>query len=354
MKKIAFLYSSYLPIKGGGSVHGFNLAKGLAEKGYKLYTFNRVADNFTVNKKKSLSNIINTIFESDLVYIRLNLKIDVKYLLLFLSKVLGKKIIIELNSPSDELRLSGANDFRIKVTDFFLKIAAKMANHLIVVSENVKQYCEEILKSKCITVIPNGGKKFSVDENKINNDIKIKISSIKKKYKKIAIWSGTKQPWQGYELIKEIIKKSNSTIAFIIISNDTDILEQFKINENVSVFSNLNREELKYITINCNIGFAIYSDIYYDFCKYGFYGSSIKYFEYLFNGLFVIATPDGQMMKKKYDNLFLSRDVNKILTTTYNLDTSIKYDTSSCRSWDDVANETDKVIKNVLMSKNEK
>ncbi len=346
MIKITYLYSSYYPIRGGGNVHGYYLAKGLTGKGYILYNFNKTADDFSVNVRRSLKNILITMKNSDIVYLRLNLKIDSKYLLLILAKLLRRKIIIELNSPSDELRLSGAGDYKIKITDTFLRMAAKLSDHMIVVSNPVKKYCEEILKAKYITTIPNGGIKFSIDYSKINPIIIEKIKFIKNNYKKIAIWSGTKQPWQGYDIIKDIIYKSKNNIAYIIISNNNNIFKE-AANNNVYYFNNLERKEVEYIISQSHIGLSLYSD-YGKLCKYGFFGSPTKFREYLINGLFVIANPDGQMLEVKQENLFLSFDADEILQCIYDLDVTKKYDTSKCRSWDDVAEETDKVIQSIL------
>lgn len=346
MNKIAYLYSSYYPIRGGGNVHGYYLAKALANKGYILYNFNKIPDNCTVNIKRTLKNILMTIKNSDVVYLRLNLKIDSKYLLLILAKLLKRKVIIELNSPSDELRLSGAGDLKIIITDIALRFAVKLSDHLIVVSKNVKKYSEEVLKAKNITVIPNGGHKFSIDYKNIDQGVAGRIKDLKNTYNKIAVWSGTKQPWQGYDIIKDIICKSNNTIAYIIISNDNTVFEEI-VNDNVYFFNNLARKEVEYIISQSNIGLSLYGD-YGDYGKYGFYGSSIKFREYLINGLFVIANPNGQMLEIKQENLFLSFDVDEILKCMYDLDVTKKYDTSVCRSWDDVAEETDRVIQSVL------
>ena len=343
-KKIAFFYSSFYPITGGASVHGYNLAKELHNLGYQIHVFQNQNDDFTVKHKRNILSVIWGILTCDIVYVRLPLsqKINLHYLVPKIAKLLGKKVIAELNSPSDEVISLGHSTEHKKKVDKALKNTCNNIDCIVTVSDENKIYCKEVLLVDNVVVIENGGEKFYVLEDEVTPNIVEKFNSIKVNFDKIILWSGNNFPWQGYNYIKELINKAPENFAFLIISNANLDLSLYN---NVFLFNNIKRKDLKYITINSHVGIAMYGN--YSWSEYGFYGSPLKFYEYLANGLYVIASPQGQMKRKSSKNIFFSTDIDDIINFI-KATPILNKENESYRNWKDVAMETNDIIKKYL------
>ena len=347
--RIAFFYNNFYPVKAGATVHGYNLAKELTNIGYEITTFNKIEDGFTAKKQRTLSNIISVFLNSDLIYVRHDLKINHKSYLVSLAKLFKTRSIVELNAPSDELLMNGRALTSVRRLDRYLKPFISLADAVIAVSDSVKQYCEEILDYHNVFVVPNGGEVIDIRRLKVSNNLTDRITSFKKDHDKLVIWSGTKRPWQAFSLVKQIVAASHSNIGFIMVSDDLSVFEELRSYDNVYLFSNLPRDEVKYLIKTCNIGLALYGD--YRLSRFGFFNSPLKYYEYLINGLHVVASPKGQMAKDRYDNLFHSEIASDIVKYIDNVNTSKSFRHMKFRSWEDVAKDLDSVIKRVLSNK---
>jgi glycosyltransferase involved in cell wall biosynthesis len=347
--RIAFFYNDFYPVKGGGSVHGYNLAKALSNIGYQISTIYKADETFTTRKPKNFINILKLILTSDIVYVRQGLAINYKAFLPLLGKLCNKKCIVELNSIGDELRVNGKNEYSIKKYESRLRFFLSFADSVIVVSDTIKKYCNEILDYHKIFVIENGGEKFDLSNINVTSKTREVFARITENSDKIVVWSGTKTYWQGYNLLKETIRQLHGHVAFVIITNDQSLSDDVKGFDNVYCFLNLPRDDVKYLIANSNIGLALYGD--YSWSRYGFYGSSLKYYEYLINGLYVIASPLGQMAEDRYKNLFISDDVNEIVQFIRKVNISKDpLNNVLFRSWQDVGMEVDKTIRSVLAS----
>lgn len=331
------------------SIHGYCLAKALFERGYEIITWGEQKDGFTQHQKRNLFGLVKILLHSDLIYVRMGYDKRGIFLVPIISKMLGKRVIVELNGPPDELRMRGADLNAVKKADRRLRIRIWMVDHVITVSENMGRYCNEVLGISNVTVIENGGEKVDAESLTISDHIRKKGELIQKTHQKRVLWSGTKEPWQGIETIKKIVENSFIKIGFIIITNDESIINDFKAFKNVFCFEGLTREETKYFITISNFGLAIYGD--YHWSRYGFYGSSLKYFEYLINDLIVIASPKGHMEKHTSDQIFLSDNPAEICKFIQNKDINNRCTGTTARSWDDVANETCKVMAKIFNNK---
>ncbi|MDP4265920.1 MAG: hypothetical protein Q8880_00620 [Bacteroidota bacterium] len=349
--KIAFFYPKFFPVTGGASVHGYYLAKGLHNKGYEIITFQNQKDDFTFKASKNIISLIYKILISDLVYVRFIYFGKTNYIPL-IAKLLRKKTIVEFNSPSDELLMLGRNKNEVIKNDKKLKSLISYADTVIAISENMKNYCINELKCKNVVIVENGGEKIDISKLNVPDSIIEAVNKIKSSFIKTVIWSGTNTSWQGIDIIENIITKTNKNTAFILICNDISLIEKYKNIQNVFIFSDLSRDSVSYLTINSNIGLALYGD--YSWSRYGFYGSSLKYFDYLINGLYVVATPLGHIKKDNFNNLIPGNNPDEIINFIDNFVANQMPDTSKnhYRSWEDVVDETDKIIKKLLKKGN--
>ncbi len=342
--KVGFFYPKYYPVSGGMSVHGYNLVRGLTNNKVEIHTLG-MNDGISISYSKNVFNFLKMFFGTDLIYCRVGTGGGILNKIPFISKVFRKKLIVELNGPSDEILQKGGTKKDVLYRDKVLIKRLKYSDAIIVVSEAVKEYVVKILKINHIpiTVIPNGGEPYCSKGIKPSNKIEEKVQPFLNRYPKIVFWSGTAEPWQGYTTIQKIIENSPSDIGYVLVCNQK--LEGIINEENVLVLEKLQRHEILYVLNQCDIGLALYGD--FNWSRIGFFNSSLKFFEYLANGLYTLASPKGQILSYANEpNVYLSDDSIELLAQIIDYKVvdkeNIKY-----RSWDDVAVETIKVINNL-------
>lgn len=355
--KIGFIYYDFFPVKGGASVHGYNLAKELTQLGYTLYKINGAEDPYTNKYKNRILGFFKILKSSDIIYLRMDYFFKLRNLSSLFSIIAGKKLIIELNSPSDELYLFGKGVRYIMCVDFIVRFILKRADAIIVVSEPIKRYCTEALslEPEKIHVIENGGEIFHND-NHSNGEknlsrrsklLEIKIKDIKQKYDQIAVWAGSSNKMQDLKRLNEISDIQKEKTAFIIIVKEEKGDELDFKSQNQFVFKNLSRGEVSKVILSSDIGLAFYDD--YQWSRWGFYNSSLKIFEFLNNNLITITNLEGTEIQKKYPNYVVAKDKETILKVL-NSDFAPKPDHSQIRTWESVGKEVSEIMQKVYNS----
>ncbi|MEX2574487.1 MAG: glycosyltransferase, partial [Balneolaceae bacterium] len=200
---IAFLYYTYYPVTGGASVHGYNLARELSRLGYRLLKINGHPDGFT--EKRHPAELWRVLRESDLVYVRMDYFPNLRNLAGLAALLSGKKVVVELNSPSDELHLHGRGRLFIRLVDRVASRLLKRADAVIAVSEGVKTYGETALGLTNIHVIENGGEVFSSEDLSPSAAVKQRVEDLRKKYRKLVVWAGTPNQLQSMEWLQQTI-----------------------------------------------------------------------------------------------------------------------------------------------------
>lgn len=355
--KIGYLYYNFYPVKGGASVHGYNLAKELTKLGYTLYKINGAEDPYTKKIKNQIAGFFKILKESDVIYLRMDYFLKLRNLSSFLVLITGKKLIIELNSPSDELYLFGKSMRYVMWVDLVVRFVLKRVDAIIVVSEPIKKYCLEALSldPEKVYVVENGGEVFSsnrdsLDEKKQTRKSKLlvdKIKDIKKKYKQIAVWAGSLNKMQDLKRLNEIsdIQKEKTAIIIIVKEENGDEFD-FR-NQNQFVFKNLSRDEVSKIILSTDVGLAFYDD--YHWSRWGFYNSSLKIFEFLNNNLLTLTNIEGTEIQKNYPNYVVAKDSEAIIKVL-NSGIAPKPDISLIRTWENVGKEVSEIIQQVYNS----
>ncbi|MEZ5013045.1 MAG: hypothetical protein R2794_02010 [Chitinophagales bacterium] len=342
-KRIAFLYPPIFPVTGGSSLHGYYLAKGLTEAGYTLYTLQDTQDGFTQNRKRSPFNILRALWKCDLVYMRVNLSNRAAYILPFI-RLFGKKYIIELNGPADELAAEGhAAPGAVEKMDGILGSIVSGAHSVITVSAVMENYVRTYLHYQHVRVIENGGEQFVASELHPDPALQQSINALKEKYERLVVWSGTGYPWQGIQKIEMLAEKLPAGACLLVVSNDMVVHDALKDIPHVVLFRRMQRKDLNWLITQCTVGLCIYGD--FSWSRLGeFHGSSLKFYEYFANGLQIIATPTGHMKNIQSDAVCLTDDVD---TMNACIAGAHKHSVPSYRSWDDVVQETITVIENL-------
>ncbi len=346
--RISFVYGKFYPVAGGSTVHGYYLAYGLAQKGYELFTFQNQDDGFTTKVPKSFFSVLNAFLCSDVIYARLYTVGWRMRLLPLLALLLRRKLVLEVNAPSDELKATGRSDRHIHWYDWTLRRLLPRSTSLIAVSEGVKRYCIEQLRCRDVTVVENGGARIDLDTLTVREEVRRAFATVRGRYQRLAIWSGTAAPWNGLSIIKELLRQSDPSVGFILVTTDPQVVQEVGNHPNVQLFSGLTRDEVCYIVKQSDIGLAIQND--FSWSRYNPYGSPLKYYEYLINGLFVIATTSVHKPWHRYRNLFVGDDPAEIARVVSTAELAKPSPTDRYRSWDDVVDETDAVIRRVLQN----
>ncbi|OBU24038.1 hypothetical protein [Photobacterium kishitanii] len=290
---ILFCYPSFFPITGGGTVHGYYLAKNLYEQGHKITVINKQDDGFTnyINKKDILK-FIKAVRCSDVVYVRISTS-GVANFIPFIANLLGAKVIGEVNAPSEELYLLGKSKRKVLLSRFLLKFQLKFCSELISVSEEVNNYLLSLDLSS--HVIYNGGERIK----ELPSEAVIS-KSWTLKYKKIMLWSGNVYSWQGSNILKDITDRANQLGYGVIIVTNENYNSNFS--SNVKIIVNPTREQLSNIYQLCDIGLAPYD--LSTLTKWGFYNSPLKIYEYLANDLLVFTNAKNAQIDKLANVIF--------------------------------------------------
>ena len=343
--KIGFIYYTFYPVSGGASVHGFNLARELHKFGYDLYKINGAPDPYTTKLKNPVTGIFWILANCDLIYLRMDYFLNLRNLVSLFSLFSRKKLVVELNSPSDELHLFGRGKTYIQIADRVMSAILKRADAIITVSNPLKEYCSEALDIENVAVIENGGEVFSKSNTDCSESVKNKLNDIRKNYAKIVVWSGSLNQMQDLSHVRKITDSVNNTAVLLIVKEETNSKEVLETSGNLFIFRKLPRSDVKYIIINSDIGLALYSN--YQWSRWGFYNSSLKMFEYLNNGLLTITNTKGTAIQRSYPNFRSVNHVDGMIEAIENY-RNVKYSIDNPRTWRVVAEETSEIIQSVV------
>lgn len=338
---IAFIYPSHYPVTGGSSVHGYFLAKGLVEKGYELITFPDANDGFSTCLEPRPTNYLKALYNADLVYLRVSPSGRSGALLPWLRRI-GKKTIVELNGPTDELKLTRKlSDEAISKLDRKLKKQVAAAHALVTVSPVMGDWCKTVLGHPSVHVVENGGMRYSEPQDP-PAALKEELAPFLSEARQVVLWSGNAWPWQGVEWVKACVKLGKDQ-HFILVSDDPAMFRDLEVLPNVRVLPRQGLDAMRYLIGRSDAGLAFYGD--YSWFRLGtIYNSSLKMYEYLANRLWVAGNHDLSQVP----HYFCAPSAKEaILWLGHRIGEKVPVD-APYRSWQDVANDTEEIIENVL------
>ena len=349
--KIGFLYYDFYPVMGGASVHGFYLAKELSQLGHTLFKINGEEDPYTTKYSNRLIGFLKILRECDLIYLRIDYFLKLRNLALLFAILFRKKVIVELNSPSDEMLLFGKKRSYLKKADKILSILLKRADAVIVVSKAIERYCKEslLLNSEKVHVVENGGVVFDEENNAdfgpVSNEVVIQIKAIQSRFKKIAVWAGSTNKMQNFGVIERISDGKANDTAIVVIANEEKGQPIELKADNIFLFRNVSRADVIHIIQSSDVGLAFYEN--YDWCRWGFYNSSLKTYEFLNNGLLTISNKNGTEIQRKYPNFKTVSEIDEIFEILNSELPEIKKK-FKVRTWKDVGIEVNMIITNLF------
>lgn len=284
--RIGFInnFGNYPP-QGGSSVHVYQIIKGLTERGHTIcglwghYPY-------PLFKRYFRRSLIKFIQDIDVLYIRLGggLSQDI-YSLLKLFRASSLPLIWEINAPAYERR-----GWRTDLIEKMWRLMGRLVDASICVSREMQSYVHSLGINHSY-VIPNGSDPELFHPSKRRQGI---YGGFKDDDFWV-LWAGRSEfPWQGLDIIFKVAERMeslNKKIKFVLITDAENI--KYELKKNVFII-----EPLPYLSIPDYIASADLCLCLYHNCewsKIGFYGSSLKLFDYMSCARPIIATDTGQI-----------------------------------------------------------
>ncbi|KYP15148.1 glycosyltransferase [Flavihumibacter sp. CACIAM 22H1] len=297
--KLGVIYTKFYPLSSSASVHGYHLFKNLREEGVELHTIGIGQNTLTIDHPKNIRGLISFIRSIDVIYIRINPWLWNDWFTLVKLLSFGRvKVVWEINAPVEEVFAAYQQGVPARIKRWFnrqqfkRKLLARFCDGSISVSRILENYSKQVLKIQNAISIPNAAdptlfkRKELTPQNPLYNIVKNKF---------VISWAGNGAiGWQGTNMLVELAKyyaEKDTDIFFLVMSNRSTYNQA--ILPNLLSLAEISHDKLPEFLQASHVGFCLYNS--YDWCKYGFYGSSLKQFDYLSMELLVLANDMGQL-----------------------------------------------------------
>ncbi|MDD5255211.1 MAG: glycosyltransferase [Candidatus Omnitrophica bacterium] len=288
--RIGFINScGHYPPDIGSSAHAFQTVAGFIRHGHTVNAF-RGNYPYASFRKYSYASLAGFIRNTDVLYIRLlnGISQDAHTLLRSL-RPFSLPVVWEMNAPSYETR-----DVKAWFVGCAWKLLAKLADASVCVSEELRDYAEDVLGVASVFVVPNGSDPGLFSPGRRDRQAFGGLGDDEF----LVLWAGSSQyPWHGTDIILKVAEKItriNKKIKFLLIADPAFIGSQH-IAENMII-----KPCVPYFSMP---GYIASSDaclcLYHSFAwsKIGFYMSPMKLFDYMSCARPVIATDAGQISR---------------------------------------------------------
>lgn len=358
---IGYFYTPYYPVTASCSVHGYCLMQALKKRGHRILSCLGDGNPDCINFNRTKAGAIKLALAADVLYIRASALSPMRNAtLLKLIRPSSLPVVWEVNAPVEELTATLPADTRvdriIKKEKRKLKWLAKLVDAGIGVSEILKQYMSEQLGINKVYSIPNG----SLPETFLPHSIKKTVlEHVSEKFK--ILWVGNaKIVWQGLDLIIETAKnleKSDPDMLFVIITGES--AHRFPVLKNLLVLQQVPFTDLQHYLAAADVCLCPYKNQ-----AMGFYGSSLKCFDYMAAGKPIITTALGQLeriISHGINGIFTDNTVEALATNLRmlkanpelrgKLGANARKSALDYYNWDRVALETESVLIDAIKTK---
>lgn len=281
--------------KAGGHVHVTQVGNNLQSLGHTLYT------NLLQESDKFIRLTEDEFFkrgrEIEAFYIRLHGSASNDELTRFRLANPDAPCIWEVNSPLEELRMSGVPEEEIFKRNERRKELAKLVDAAVCVSFEMEEYARRFLGIEKTFVVNNGTDPEMFTPAKREEDL-YRRTDFK------VLWSGSPEyGWQGLEIAQNLAEKLKVVDRSILVA----VTAEGKSTENLLYLGSLPYYEMPRYMASADVGLCIYKNI--DFFE-KFFFSPLKLYDYMASGLPVIGSNLGQI------KLVLEEYENGVLTDT--------------------------------------
>ena len=291
--KIGFFYPRYYPVTASASVHGYQIAQELVNRGHTLLSCTNDENPDCVRYPATKIGTYRLMKDADVLYIRLASYFE-HVSMWKLVRPFSLPVIWEINAPLEERYAFGDEENllpKIKRLNRKRRFYAKFVDASVCVSRVIRDYSEDFLKIKKSVYVSNGS-----DPHHFSNEVAPASCTVEwRDYFKV-VWAGNPaMPWQAMDLMVDVCKKierKRDDILFVFICSERKKFS-FPPLKNIRVIYDVNYIDMPKYLVAADVCMCLYKD--YAWSKYGFYQSSLKLFDYMAAGKTVIASDMGQL-----------------------------------------------------------
>ena len=292
--KIAYLNTSFNEKSiGGGSTHIREFINHVTALGHTIYVGEYNYHPKAIQIDEKIFPRIKTLLQCDVVYTRYEGKMTDSMLLnQFPLKQLTQHAvnIWEFNTLPQLALTKGKDEDEVDRQIKLLRKESAISDMAVCVSETMADYVKSVLKWKKVLVIPNGS---NPDHFKPGLKISERMTYFEENFN--IVWAGSlEMEWSDTELLIKTAEKfwasGYKNFHFHLIGRHPMFLSK-RIPPNVSLYGSQPYRDLPNWLSGMDIGLILYKD------RIANYGSPIKLFDYLSNGLAVISTQHPQVKK---------------------------------------------------------
>lgn len=307
---IGFFYVPYYPLTASRSVHGYHLVRALKKRGHRILSCLGEGDPDCVSFERTKRGALALARQADVLYIRVAGSPAMSYLekatLLKLVRPLSLPVVWEVNAPIEEMLGSmapGAERERlIKKENIKRRLLARFVDGAVGVSRVMQDYIKNELGIRRACCIPNAADPDAFAPGRVRETA---LGHVQNMFK--VFWAGNAAtPWQGIDLMLRVageLRRTDPDILFVLMTGES--LWQFPVERNLLVLRGVPHGDLPHYVAAADLCLCLYEK--YDWLPWGFYGSSLKLFDYMAAGKPVLASDMGQLSE------IVRHDINGVL-----------------------------------------
>ncbi len=348
--------------KTGYEVHVQEVVAALVKRGHSILTYYLSEDDpgFKNYRRRQLLDFLRDI---EAIYIRVAGGYNAEpYSVLKALRLFSVPLVWEVNSPLEEgIVRDNISAEVIKRCNRNRRFWAHLVDSAICVSEELSDYSKDFLGIPKTYIVPNGANPEEFNPGKCSSEV---YKSMQGKFK--VFWMGrAKSPWHGIDVIFEVAKTCqniDSEVVFVIVGDVRYI--GLPRQDNIFLIDSIEHRSLAPYVASADLCLCLYHNSR-PLGNYGFYGSSLKLFEYMACGRPIIATNIGQLavvIKHRKNGLLTDNNpedvIEKILYLknnpefAKNLGVAARKDIVDFYNWDRVAEQIEEVFLKVKGCRN--